>query len=79
MKYSKSQPLRVNTKAISIVATLMKSKTNEVARINIVHAQVEELYFIFNLEYRLPLYQEGYHMDCQHSLNTQHSLKTQVR
>jgi hypothetical protein len=26
-------------------------------------------YFIFNLEYRLPLYQEGYHMDCQQSLN----------
>jgi hypothetical protein len=25
------------------------------------------------------LYQEGYHMDCQQSLNTQYSLKTQVR
>jgi hypothetical protein len=47
-----------------------------VARINIVKAQVEELYFIFYLEYRLPLYQGGYHMDCQRSLNAQHSLKT---
>jgi hypothetical protein len=56
----------------------MKSKRDEVAIINIVQAQVEELYFIFNLEYRLPLYQEGYHMDCQQSLNAQHSLKTQV-
>jgi hypothetical protein len=53
----------------------MKLKRDEVAIINIVQAQVEELYFIFNLEYRLPLYQEGYHMDCQQSLNAQHSLK----
>jgi hypothetical protein len=30
----------------------MKSKRNEVARINIVQAQVEEMYFIFNLECR---------------------------
>jgi hypothetical protein len=50
-----------------------------VATFNIVQAQVEELYFIFNLEYRLLLYQEGYHMNCQQSLNAQHSLKTQVR
>jgi hypothetical protein len=57
----------------------MKSKKDEVARINIVQAQVQELYFIFNLEYRLPLYQEGYHMDCQQSFNVQHSLKTQMR
>jgi hypothetical protein len=43
----------------------MKSKRIEVERINFVQAQVEEKYFIFNLEYRLSLYQEGYHMDCQ--------------
>ncbi len=43
-----------------------------------VQAQVEEVVYIFNLEYRLPLYQEGYHMDCQQSLNA-HSLKTQVK
>jgi hypothetical protein len=79
MKYSKSQPLRVNVRARSIVATLMKSKRDEVTRINIVQAQIEELYFIFNLEYKLPLYQEGYHMDYQQSLNAQCSLKTQVR
>jgi hypothetical protein len=53
----------------------MKSKRDEVAIINIMQAQIEELYFIFNLEYRLPLYQEGYHIHCQQSLNTQHSLK----
>jgi hypothetical protein len=57
----------------------MKSKRDEVIRFNIVQAQVEEICFIFNLEYRLSLYQEGYHMDCQQSLNAQHSLKAQVR
>jgi hypothetical protein len=79
VKYSKSQFPRVNAKARSSVAILMKSKRDEVATFNIVQAQVEELYFIFNLEYRLLLYQEGYHMNCQQSLNAQHSLKTQVR
>jgi hypothetical protein len=46
-----------------------------VATINIVQAQVKELYFIFNLEYWLSLYQEGYHIDCQQNLNAQLSLK----
>jgi hypothetical protein len=44
--------LRVNAKARLIVVTLMKSKRDEVTIINIVQSQVEELYFIFNLEYR---------------------------
>jgi hypothetical protein len=47
----------------------MKSKRYEVARFNIVQAQVEGVDFIFNLEYRLSLYQEGYHMYCQQSIN----------
>jgi hypothetical protein len=34
------------------VATLIKTKRNEVARINIVQAQAKEVYFIFDLEYR---------------------------
>jgi hypothetical protein len=51
------------------------SKRDEVAIINIVQAQVEELYFIFNLKYRLSLYLEGYHIYCHQSLNAQHSLK----
>jgi hypothetical protein len=34
-----------------------------------VQAQVEEEVFIFNFEYSLSLYQEGYHMNCQQSLN----------
>jgi hypothetical protein len=51
------------------VTTLIKSKKDGVAKFNIVQAQVEVVDFIFNLEYRLPLYQEGYNMDCQQSLN----------
>jgi hypothetical protein len=47
----------------------MKSKRDEVARFNIVQAQVEVVDFIFNLDYRLPLYQERYHMDCQQGIN----------
>jgi hypothetical protein len=46
----------------------MKSKRNKMARITMVQAQVEVI-FIFNLEYSLLLYQEGYHMDYQQSLN----------
>jgi hypothetical protein len=42
----------------------MKSKRDEVATINIVQAQVEELYFYLILSIGVPLYQEGYHMDC---------------
>jgi hypothetical protein len=34
------------------VATLIKSKRNKLATITIVQAQVEEMYFIFNLECR---------------------------
>jgi hypothetical protein len=34
------------------------------------------LYLILHM---MLLYQEGYHIDCQQSLNAQHSLKTQVR
>jgi hypothetical protein len=64
VEYSKSQPLKSHAKARSNVATLIKSKRNEVTRFIIVQAQVEEIIFIFNLEYTLPLYQEGYHMDC---------------
>jgi hypothetical protein len=48
----------------------MKSKRDEMARFNIVQAQVEGVDFIFNLKYRLILYQEGYHMDYQQSLNS---------
>jgi hypothetical protein len=47
----------------------MKSKRGEVVIFNIVQAQIEGVDFIFDLEYRLSLYQEEYHMDYQQSLN----------
>jgi hypothetical protein len=56
VNYSKSQPPKVIARARSSVEIIMKSKRDEVIIINIVQAQVEELNFIFNLEYRLPLY-----------------------
>jgi hypothetical protein len=55
----------------------VKSERDEVARFNIVQAQVE-ICFIFNFEYTLPLYQERYHIDCQQSINAQHSLKNEL-
>jgi hypothetical protein len=62
------------------MTTLLKSKRNEVVRINLMQAQVEEKYFLyFILSIEIPLYQEGSHMDCQQNLNAQYSLKTQVR
>jgi hypothetical protein len=79
VKYFKSQPLRVNAEVRLSVTTLMKLKRDVVATINIMQSQVEELSFIFDLSVDMPLYQEGYHMDCQQSLNAQHNLNTPVR
>jgi hypothetical protein len=76
VKYSKSQPLKSQCRSKIKYDNPHEVKRNEVARINRVQAQVEEVPYIFNLEYRLPLCQEGYHMDCQQCLNAQHSLKT---
>jgi hypothetical protein len=73
VRYSKSQPLRVNAEARSNVATLIKSKINEVARINFVQAQVEEKYFIFNLKYRNVTLSRGMPHVC--SIKSQYSTK----
>jgi hypothetical protein len=59
LKYFKSQPIRVNAKARSNMATLMKSKKSKVATINFVDAQVEEIYFIFNIECRYAALSRG--------------------
>jgi hypothetical protein len=79
VKYSKSQPLRVNAEARSSVTTLIKSKGDVVTTINLVQAQIKELFLYLILSIGMSLYQEGYRMDCQQSHNAQHSLKTQVR
>jgi hypothetical protein len=61
------------------VATLTKSKRNEVARINIVQAQVEEMYFMFYLEYRNVALSRGISHGLPTKSKCSHSLKTQVR
>jgi hypothetical protein len=78
-KYSKSELLKSQCQRKIKCGNPHEVKRNEVARLNMVQAEVEEVVYIFNLEYRLSLYQVGYHMDCQQSLKAQHILKTQVR
>ncbi len=70
---------RVNAKARSNVATLMKSKGNEVATINIMQAQVEEMHFIFNLEFRYAALSRGMLHRLSTKSHAQQTLKTQVR
>jgi hypothetical protein len=72
VKYSKSQPLKVNAKARSNVATLIKSKRNEVVTINLVQAQVEEIHFLFNVEYRHAALSRG----IPHGLSTKSQCST---
>ncbi len=59
----------IRNRVASIQEMLMQMNKVIHGNIDAPVAQVEEVVFIFNLEYRLPLYQEGYHMDCQQSLN----------
>ena len=70
---------RDNAKARSNVATLMKLKRNEVATINIMQAQVEEVHFIFNLEFRYAALSRGMLHRLSTKSHAQQSLKTQVR
>jgi hypothetical protein len=57
----------------------MKSKRNEVATINIMQAQVEEVHFIFNLEFRYAALSRGMLHRLSIKSHAQQSLKTQVR
>jgi hypothetical protein len=52
MKCSKSQPLKSQCQSKINCGNPHKVKRNEMARFNIVQAQVEEKYFLFNLEYK---------------------------
>jgi hypothetical protein len=53
----------------------MKSKRNEVVTIHFVQAQVEEMYFIFNLEYRCVALSRG----IPHGLPTKSQCSTKSR
>jgi hypothetical protein len=66
-------------RARSNVAALIKSKINEVARINIVQAQVEEMYFMFYLEFRNAALSRGISHGLPTKSQCSHSLKIQVR
>jgi hypothetical protein len=70
---------KVNAKARSNVKTLKKSKRNEVARINMVQAKDEEMYFMFYLEYRNAALWKGISYALPTKSQCSHSLKTQVR
>jgi hypothetical protein len=62
-----------------LVATLIKSKRNEVARINMVQAQGEEMYFMVYLEYRNVTLSTGISHGLPAKSQCSYSLKTQER
>jgi hypothetical protein len=55
---------RNDVKVKAHVATLMKMKRRKVATLIIMQALVEEMYFCLILNLGMPLYQEGYYIDC---------------
>jgi hypothetical protein len=59
--------------------TLIKSKRNELARINIMQAQVKKMYFIFYLEYMNAALSRGIPHELPTKSQYSHSLKIQVR
>jgi hypothetical protein len=71
--------LRVNAKIRSSVATLMKSKRDEVATITLYKLKLKKCILYLTLSIGMPLYQEGCYIDCQQSLLLNKSLNTQVR
>jgi hypothetical protein len=71
--------LRVNAKIRSSVATLMKSKRDEVVTITLCKLKLKKYILYLILSIGMPLYQEGCCIDCQQSLMLNKSLNTQVR
>jgi hypothetical protein len=71
--------LRVNAKTRSSVATLMKSKRDEVATITLCKLKLKKYILYLTLSIGMPLYQEGSYIECQQSLMLNKSLNTQVR
>jgi hypothetical protein len=67
--------LRVNAKARSNVATLIKSKNMKWWESILCKLKLQKCILYLILSICMSLYQEGYHIDCQQSLSAQHSLK----
>jgi hypothetical protein len=71
--------LRVNARTRLSVATLMKSKRDEVATITLCKLKFKKYILYLILSIGMLLYQEGCYIDCQQSLMLNKSLNTQVR
>jgi hypothetical protein len=71
--------LRISAKTRSSVATLMKSKRDEVATITLCKLILKKCILYLILSIGMPLYQEGCYIDCQQSLMLNKSLNTQLR
>jgi hypothetical protein len=71
--------LRVNVKIRSSVATLMKSKRDEVATITLCKLKLKKCILYLTLSIGMSLYQEGCYVDYQQILMLNKSLNTQVR
>jgi hypothetical protein len=57
--------LRVNAKTRSSVATLIKSKRDEVTTITLCKLRLKKYILYLILSIGMPLYQEGCYIDCQ--------------
>jgi hypothetical protein len=60
--------LRVNAQTRSSVATLMKSKRDEVVTITLCKLKLEKCILYLILSIGMPLHQERYYIDCQQNL-----------
>jgi hypothetical protein len=76
VKNFKSQLWRVNVKARWSVASQKEIKWQDSILCKL---KLKKLFIYFSLEYMVPLYQEGYHIDWQKKSQCSHSLKTQVK
>jgi hypothetical protein len=68
--------LRVNVKTRSSVATLVKSKRDKVATINLCKLKLKKYILYLTLSISMPFYQEGCYIDCQQSLILNKRLNT---
>jgi hypothetical protein len=56
----------------------MMSREMKWQQLTLCKLKLKKYILFFILSVGMLLYQEGYHMDCQQILNTQHSIKAQI-
>jgi hypothetical protein len=71
--------IRVNDKTRSSVATLIKSKRDEVETITLCKLKLKKCILYLTLSICMPLYQEWCYIDCQQNLMLNKILNTQMR